>query len=774
MSNFNITVNGDPTEQIKSIVGENVSKGDILYLHTDSKWYKATAALLDKSSTELSIATVNAITNDEIDLVTFGGFNYTPGTLVAGSKYYLATTPGDITTTLYVNTANIIRYIGTAYSDEILIFNPDQTYISENGGKINNVPLNVQLKPHTHTESDISDLDKYTTQQVDDKLLLKTDEEDFLLHKDGDGSDHTFIDQDVTKTATPEFEGIDLNTELPEPTWKEGRVYYDSVNKCYAIYDDISDTSLQVGQELRIRVFNSNTQTIPNGAAVTVTGVTNDNVVEVHLAIASDKTSALNTIGIATHDIPVGAYGWATTAGVVNSVNTSPYTEGTALWLSDSIPGAYQEFRPLSPSYEVRMGGIIKQDAVDGKIYAELRIIDNNHDNARLLNGTILEDHEVIIIKTPTTTSLQLTEKGTSRGYLSVILNQEYTKVTVPVTIELTNGTDNIPIYNYIYINNLGVLTKDLSAFPTTQQYAPVATIVAQSAASANTYGLYKVHAWTDHLADSRGQGHISHLNSWIRFRPALWKSGIVFSTVEGVAQANIPLIYTSGVVSQLHLHNFPIFDTTLGDEIYGINNPTNPYDIGFGLTSAIDTDSLGNAIGNNKYYTIIVWGVVSEDEADCKVFYNLPSGSYTNVTDALNDIDKYNNYTIPDEYTGTGFLLTQLTLQRTTNTVEVITDSIKDLRGLFPASGGGGGTTGGAGITRWTELIDTPLSIEPLKIVRGNAAGTALEFIESKTSNLTNDGPDGINPYLTSAQIDGGSSASVYTTLQNIDGGTA
>ena len=446
---------------------------------------------------------------------------------------------------------------------------------------------------------------------------------------------------------------VDFEPTVDAPAYKDGRQFYDKIHNCLTTYDDIVGSSLQGGQELRVRIYNGNGATIPNGAAVSVVGrrPLPSVALEVELAISSDEISALNTIGITTTDIPVGEEGWATTAGIIHDIDTSAYPEGAAIWLSSTVAGAYQTFRPASPSYEVRMGGIAKSHDTLGEIYAELRIIANHHDNARFLNGSILEDHEVNIVKTPTTTSLQVVEFGSNRGFLSILLNQEYTKFIAPSQILLTNGTDTLPATNYVYINTSGVLEKGLTGFPTAVQFAPVATIVLQSAATANTYGPYKVHAWTDHLADSKGQGHLSHINKWIRNRPALWKTGVVFSAPIGVAQATIPITYTSGTVSQLHIHSVPIFNTATGSKMYGINNPVTPYAQRSGITPSIDTDSLGGSIGNNKYYTIVIWGVVSENAADCKIFFNLPSGSYTNIADALNDIDKYNNFTIPDKY---------------------------------------------------------------------------------------------------------------------------
>lgn len=172
MANFTINI-GEQNINENNILGENVSKGDLLYLSTDGKYYKANASSKPTSTTELRLAETSGLINEEISLLAFGNFEFDLPTLVSGTKYYVSITSGQITSTLYTNTNNIVRYIGTAYSSTILLFNPDQTYISDNGFRVNNVPIKSELPIHTHLESDISDLDKYTQAEVDLKLQSK-------------------------------------------------------------------------------------------------------------------------------------------------------------------------------------------------------------------------------------------------------------------------------------------------------------------------------------------------------------------------------------------------------------------------------------------------------------------------------------------------------------------------------------------------------------------------------------------------------------------------
>jgi len=531
----------------------------------------------------------------------------------------------------------------------------------------------------------------------------------------------------------PTLDYLDFTNNIGDQSYLEGRIYYDTTNHTLTFFDDEPESSLQIGQEQRVRVYNGNGSTITNGYAVSVTGLTADGVLEVGLAIASDKESALNTIGIATHDIEAGTYGWATTHGIVRDVNTSSITGGAAIYLSDSIAGWYTTERPPSPSYEVRMGGVVQQDITEGQLYAELRIITNTHDNFNFFTGAILESNSATItaIGGVVTSVLSNTEGGDS---INLIFDDGYLRVPSGISVNLTLGTDTVPVENFVYITDEGVMTTSTSSFPLAGDYVPLGRYVVPSAARAEAYGVYKSHAYTDHLRGG-SNGHLSHINQWIRSRPAEWQSGVVLTTsaAVGVATDTIDLSFTSGVVLQLHNQTFPAFDTET-DASFVVNDFATPYEIIEGITPSIDTDSEGNAIGNNKYYNIVIWGVASQEAKDCKIFYNLPSGSYTSEADALNDLDDYTSFSIPSQYTGTGFLISKLTIQRTNTTVKII--DITDLRGSIPIAGGGA-TAGGQGITSFDELTDSPASKAGAAgyHVKVNGTENALEYVAPETN---------------------------------------
>ncbi|MCP5006229.1 MAG: hypothetical protein GY941_20160, partial [Planctomycetes bacterium] len=265
-------------------------------------------------------------------------------------------------------------------------------------------------------------------------------------------------------------------------------------------------------------------------------------------------------------------------------------------------------------------------------------------------------------------------------------------------TISLTAGTDTSPQINYIYIlQSTLLLTVSTSSFPSAE-HAPIATVLCQTAASLQTDGAYKVHAWTDHISGSDDQGHLAHLNAWIRCQNATWTSGVVLTPSVGAATFDVAT--TSGVILQLHDHAFPVFDTSTGSEIYMVNYPGDNFKVAQNLTQTyVDVDANGTTLGTaaTDFYNLVIWGAVNEASGDCKLFVNLPDGAYNNDSGskASNDDDNTAVYTIPADFTGVGFLIARLTVSEVAGTYTI--EQNQDLRGSFPSTAAGGGSSGGS-----------------------------------------------------------------------------
>ena len=487
---------------------------------------------------------------------------------------------------------------------------------------------------------------------------------------------------------------------IAAPTHSEGRVFYDSTAKTLSYYNEEVDITMNLGRESWIRVYNNSGSTITNGQACTLSGynVAND-LPQIELC-QTDDTEKARFAGLATHDIENASVGYITNYGRVNGLDTSSFTAGETLFLDATTAGALTETRPDAPAYIVPIGTTVKSNATTGSIFVGAAAIHGG--NARLAeafwNGAIVEDVDVDVTSNGTVITLSLQQQG--GGDLTLLMGEtrQTLDCTPAATVSLTAGSDASPQINYIYVPaSTDALTASTSGWPS-EQHVPIATVFTQSAASLQTDGAMKVHVWNDHISDSDNQGHLSHLNRWMRNQNATWLTGVAVTPTAGANTLDIAT--TAGTVLQLHDHPYPAFDTSTGSEIYVVNDPDAAYTKVASLTQAdgVDKDANGTTLGasSTDFYNLVLWGVVSENSSESKLMCNVPNGAYSNDngSQASDDANNTAVYTIPEEFKGTGFLIARLTVRENGGTYTV--ENNVDLRGQQPGFAGGQGTFGG------------------------------------------------------------------------------
>lgn len=321
-----------------------------------------------------------------------------------------------------------------------------------------------------------------------------------------------------------------------------------------------------------------------------------------------------------------------------------------------------------------------------------------------LINGAMQETINIDVVEDGGEVKAQLEASG--GGDLTIAFESVWhTLDCTPVAeVSLTLGTDTAPQLNYVYVTETNeVLSLEASTigWPSTA-HAPVVTVLVQSAASVAVDGALKVHAWTDHISKSGENGHLAHINKKLRSLHATWSTGCAPADMS-VSDPDAYLSINTGTVFQLHDHTMPALDMATGDPLYLVNDPTTPYKRVTTLDD-VTQDAAGAAI-NNKYMVLVLWGVVNEDEADCKLMLNLPDGVYVTEASALADDDGTAIYTIPSDFIGVGFLIASYVV-KAKDSGAWSQSGKTDLRGLLPATSAGSGGAGG-GADELIELSD-------------------------------------------------------------------
>ena len=216
---------------------------------------------------------------------------------------------------------------------------------------------------------------------VGGKLIFVTQPSEKAVYLDANGS---VEDLDVSTH-------VDFHTTT-NPSYSEGRLFYDKSMGALGFYNEEADITLQIGQEEYVRVYNNTGSTITNGTPVYIPDEFNG-VPIIAAASANDTFAKSQAVGITTHDIENTSYGYVTVRGIVNGVNTSSLDVGKIIYIAPN--GGLQSLAPTYPYYPTEMGECLVSDASNGSIYVRvntlshqtMRVTDSAHFDSDLTIG---------------------------------------------------------------------------------------------------------------------------------------------------------------------------------------------------------------------------------------------------------------------------------------------------------------------------------------------------------------------------------------------------
>ena len=522
---------------------------------------------------------------------------------------------------------------------------------------------------------------------------------DTLQYMALDGTKAMEADMDLDSNDLLNVNSIHFDI-APTATLVEGDLSWNATDKTLNVKTD-TDTTIQVGQEMVLRVYNNSGVTLSNGQVVYIDGATSDRPT-VSLANANKWETSQKTIGIVTADILDTEEGFVTVFGLVRDLDTNGMSAGDTIWL-DTTDGGFVNSAPSAPNFLIEVGTILTVHLTEGIVFFNLKA----RENLGFYNGTFVEGFDAFVVSDGVTVTLEL-ERGNGGGDLTMRFNDAYTTLdcTPKQSIALTAGTATVPQFNYIYIpQSTKVLTVSTSGFPTAEEHIRVADVYIQTAALVNTDGTLLNRNWNDHNADVNNQGHLAHIGEWIRQQNATYVSGLGgngTSDYVDIAVGDVRFKMEGGIGYQLHRHVIPAKDTTVtgGDDIHVMNDSITPFKQ---ITNLFDItlDSTGTAIGTNKYFNLIFIVALNKTGEHEPLGVKLPSGSYTSLTDAQNDVLGYDDFSLPVSFKTNALMICRLTFQMKATWVY---HSTTDLRGSTPSTATGGGS--GAAVTSFADNL--------------------------------------------------------------------
>ena len=488
------------------------------------------------------------------------------------------------------------------------------------------------------------------------------------------------------------------------------KVDIDTTNGTLRMYNDEADIAMQMGQELWLKVKNNNGSTFDNGIIVYISGGVSGFPT---VSIAHNRDfSMVDAIGMLTHDVEAGTFGFLTTYGTVGGLDTSGETEGARVYVDTLVAGKnWTTTIPEFANFQYEIGFIHTVDPTEGKIFINPKgqIDDIMHN---INNANILEDFS-FISSSDGTTIWGILNSTDGKDYLTLRWSEGFAKYLVPDTIVIPPGTDNNSQTSYIYIpKSTEVLTSSTSYFPIGTQYKTIARTNAWSPLRTQSMGLKGNQNYNDYVANTTSQrGRIAQVGNRQRWENLKYINGS-FGTVTVRTASAIPdtvtFAVTQGNWTQANEQVAEAMDMFTGKHIHVFNYPDHADTVVSDLNEIL-IDATGASI-TGKSWTWVFWITQNKTGEPSHMYVNLPNGSYSSGADAEADVSGFKVTDIPYEMRPYSGFVTEVTMTHTNPSGGTwVVYSTADIQGNEPgySGGGAGGSTSGT----FDGLTDTPAS---------------------------------------------------------------
>ncbi len=163
-------------------------------------------------------------------------------------------------------------------------------------------------------------------------------------------------------------ESIDF-AQTPAAADAERRLNWDNDEGSLTLTLKGGNVNIPIGGEVVALVHNAESFTLTKGTVVYAFGASGQRVSVKRAVNTGDSTSA-QTLGVVAEPIATGAEGWVMVQGFVRGLDTSAYTQGDALYLSNTA-GQFTKTKVYAPNHLVYIGFAVKINASSGEIFVK-------------------------------------------------------------------------------------------------------------------------------------------------------------------------------------------------------------------------------------------------------------------------------------------------------------------------------------------------------------------------------------------------------------------
>lgn len=231
------------------------------------------------------------------------------------------------------------------------------------------------------------------------ETTVDTSKDTVVVHDGSTQGGFPLLREDMSNNQTPSVDRITLSeyaefdtSYTPTESEPQGALYWNPDERTLSLVTNGQTT--EIGQKLEVECRNATGSTIARGAPVYASGtIGNSGRITVAPMIADGSIDAKFIVGVTDEQILNGEDGKVVKVGKIRKINTSAYSEGDVLYVSETSAGAWTSTKPSVPNISLPIAFVVTDSATVGEIFVRVEAID---ENAFVAVGD-LKDNEITI-----------------------------------------------------------------------------------------------------------------------------------------------------------------------------------------------------------------------------------------------------------------------------------------------------------------------------------------------------------------------------------------
>ena len=216
------------------------------------------------------------------------------------------------------------------------------------------------------------------------ETTVDTSKDTVVVHDGSTQGGFPLLREDMSNNQTPSVERITLSeyaefdtSYTPTESEPQGALYWNSEERTLSLVTNGQTTEL--GQKLEIECRNATGSTIARGVPVYASGtIGNSGRITVAPMIADGTIDAKYIVGVTDEQILNGEDGKVVKVGKIRKIDTSAYSEGDVLYVSETSAGAWTSTKPSVPNISLPIAFVVTDHPQVGEIFVRVEAIDEN------------------------------------------------------------------------------------------------------------------------------------------------------------------------------------------------------------------------------------------------------------------------------------------------------------------------------------------------------------------------------------------------------------